>query len=302
MAVTNSDTDTSSGSTPSSAPHAEPRREITVDISGLSDRGLRRDQNEDHFLISRLDRTWQMLQSNLEPGALPPSSQETVYGMIVADGMGGHAGGEVASRMAITKFVEYALRTPNLFVRLDPQTAQETRTRMSQRFEAVKDALVRQADRDSGLTGMGTTMTMACIFNAELLVAHVGDSRAYLYRRGHLVPLTRDQTMAQEMLETGLISESDLASNPLRHVLTGVLGTQGTPISTEVRAIRLENGDQILLCSDGLTEMVDDTAIAKVIGEPGVRSARICEQLVSLANAHGGRDNITVIAARYQYE
>jgi serine/threonine protein phosphatase PrpC len=241
-----------------------------------------------------------VMMTNLEADALPASSRETVYGMIVTDGMGGHAAGEVASRTAITKFVELVLSTPNLYVRLDPRTAPEARARMTKRFEDIREALVAEVDRDSTLSGMGTTMTMACIFNAELLVAHVGDSRAYLWRRGHLVALTRDQTMAQEMLDTGLISEAELASNPMRHVLTGVLGTQGTPVHTEVRAIRLEDGDQILLCSDGLTEMVDDAAIEQVLADPAAASAVICQRLVTLANANGGRDNVTVVAARYQ--
>jgi protein phosphatase len=301
MATTRLQTDTTGGSQErTGAPAPQPTRAIRVDISGLSDRGLKRETNEDHFLISRIDRTFEVMMTNLEPGAVPASERETVYGMIVTDGMGGHAGGEVASRTAIAKFVEYALSTPNLFVRLSPQVAHEARARMSKRFEAVKDALVAEANRDASLSGMGTTMTMACIFNAELLVAHVGDSRAYLFRGGHLVALTRDQTMAQEMLDTGLISEDELASNPMRHVLTGVLGTQGTPIQTEVRAIRLEDGDQILLCSDGLTEMVSDDTIAKVLADPEATSALIASRLVNLANASGGRDNVTVIAARYQ--
>jgi PPM family protein phosphatase len=301
MAATKDEAETSASQPPTAGPTLPPKRDVTVDIAGRSDRGMKREVNEDHFLISRLDRTWEVMMTNLEPDALPMSARETVYGMIVTDGMGGHAAGEVASRTAITKFVEYALQTPNLFVRLDPQAAQEARTRMSKRFEAVKDALEAEVDRDSSLSGMGTTMTFACIFNAELLVAHVGDSRAYLFRQGQLIALTRDQTMAQEMKDTGLITDAELAANPMRHVLTGVLGTQGTPIKTEVRAIRLENNDQILLCSDGLTEMVDDAAIAQVVGEQGVASTAICERLVNLANANGGRDNVTVVAARYQF-
>ena len=272
---------------------------VRVDTSGLSDRGLRRPGNEDHFLVAQIDRTWRTLQTSLPVDAFPSSTTDSVTVQIVADGMGGAVGGEVASRTAIGAFVDIVLRTPNLILRLDKQSSQDVLTRMAARFEQIKQALEAAVRRDPTLTGMGTTMTLAANFRADLLVAHVGDSRAYLLRQGRLERLTRDQTMVQSLLEKGAISAEEMASHPMRHVLAGVLGTKGKPIDVELRFIGLEDGDQVLLCSDGLTEMVADTGIADALmAAPTAEAA--CRRLVELAIAQGGKDNVTAVVSRYQ--
>lgn len=285
--------------------HAEPADKshqdvvVHVDTSGLSDRGLRRAGNEDHFLVAQIDRTWRTLQTNMPADAFPSSATDSVTVQIVADGMGGVVGGEVASRTAIGAFVDIVLRTPNLILRLDKQSAQDVLTRMAARFEKMKQALEEAVRRDPTLTGMGTTMTLAVNFRADLLVAHVGDSRAYLLRQGHLERLTRDQTMVQSLLEKGAISAEELAHHPMRHMLAGVLGTKGKPIDVELRFIGLEDGDQVLLCSDGLTEMVAEADIANaLLAAPTADAA--CRRLVELAIAHGGKDNVTAVVSRYQ--
>jgi PPM family protein phosphatase len=272
---------------------------VHVDMCGLTDRGLKRENNEDHFLVSRIDRTFRTLQTNVPDDLLPASLTDTINVMIVADGMGGHAGGEHASRMAITAFVDMVLRTPNLIMRLDGKLAEQAVERTVRRFEAIKDALVEAVHRDPSLDGMGTTMTLAASFGADVIVGHVGDSRLYLFRRGELKRLTRDQTMAQFLRDTGLCTDAELATHPLRHTLTGVLGTQGTPIDVDVHGLRLEDGDELLLCTDGLTEMVAEPEIRKVLAESLPTASDVCERLVALANANGGRDNITVVLARY---
>jgi protein phosphatase len=272
---------------------------VSVDASGLSDRGLKRANNEDHFLISRIDRTWYTLQTNVPAGAFPSSVTDTVTAQIVADGMGGKAGGEVASRTAIAAFVEIVQRTPNLILRLDTQVTQDVLQRMAKRFERVKEALEEVVRHDPTLSGMGTTMTLACNFGADLLVAHVGDSRAYLFRQGRLERLTRDQTLVQFLCEDGMLTEAEVATHPMRHVLTGVLGTQGTPIDVELRFVRLEHGDQILLCSDGLTEMVADDAIGEALAAAPT-PADACRRLVDIAIENGGADNVTVVVSRYE--
>lgn len=272
---------------------------VRVETSGLSDRGLRREGNEDHFLIARIDRTWSTLQTNMPADAFPSSVTDSVTVQIVADGMGGAVGGEVASRTAIGAFADIVLRTPNLILRLDKQSAQDVLTRMAARFEQIKQALEAAVRRDSRLAGMGTTMTLVVNFRADLLVAHVGDSRAYLFRQGKLERLTRDQTMVQLLLERGAIEPEDVARHPMRHLLSGVLGTKGKPIDVELRFLALEDGDQVLLCSDGLTEMVKDAAIADALA--GAPSAEIASRrLVDLANQNGGKDNVTVVVSRYQ--
>jgi protein phosphatase len=289
---------TMSGSTgPADPTHQE--AEVRVETSGLSDRGLRRASNEDHFLVAQVDRTWRILQTNMPADAFPSSVTDSVTTQIVADGMGGAVGGAVASRTAITTLVGILLRTPNLILRLDKQNMQDVLTRMAARFEQMKQALEEAARLDPTLTGMGTTITLAVNFRADLLVAHVGDSRAYLLRKGHLERLTRDQTMVQSLLDQGAISAEELAHHPMRHMLSGVLGTKGKPIDVELRFVGLEDGDQVLVCSDGLTEMVAEAAIADALAAaPSAEAA--CRRLVDLAISRGGTDNVTAVVTRYQ--
>lgn len=283
------------------AAHSHPHAVVRVDASGLSDRGLRRASNEDHFLVSQLDRTWRTLQTNMPADALPSAVTESITAQIVADGMGGAVGGAVASRTAIATFVDIVLRTPALIFRLDAQNAKDVLARMAARFEQMKQSLEEAVRADPTLTGMGTTMTLAVNFGADLLVAHVGDSRAYLWRRGHLERLTRDQTMVQTLLDQGAISAEELAHHPMRHVLAGVLGTKGKPIDVELRFIGLEDGDQVLVCSDGLTEMVAEAVIAETLAAAPTAEAA-CQRLIELANNHGGKDNVTAAVSRYQIQ
>ena len=285
----------------STDPAAPSDQEVTVrvDASGLSDRGLRRAGNEDHFLVAQIDRTWRTVQTNMPADAFPASVINSVTVQIVADGLGGAVGGAVASRTVIATFVDIVLRTPNLILRLDKQNAQDVLTRMTARFEKMKQALEEAVRLDPTLTGMGTTMTLAVNFQADLLVAHVGDSRAYLLRKGHLERLTRDQTIVQSLLDQGAISAEEMAHHPMRHVLAGVLGTKGKPIDVELRFISLEDGDQVLLCTDGLTEMVAEAVIADALAAAPTSEAA-CQRLVELANRHGGKDNVTAVVSRYQ--
>jgi len=155
---------------------------VVVEVSGLSHRGLVRENNEDHFLVSRVDRTMQTLATNMPPGAVPDRSEDTVYGMLVADGMGGHAAGEVASRTAIATLVDLVLRTPDIIMRLDEHYTEEALLRFERRFQEIAKVLREKAKADVRLAGMGTTMTLACSAGSDLIVAHVGDSRAYLLR------------------------------------------------------------------------------------------------------------------------
>lgn len=277
-----------------------PAPSVHADIFGISDRGLKRSNNEDAFLVAQLDRTWRTLQTNVESDSIPDSVTDTVYGMAVADGMGGQAGGEVASRTAITAFVDLVLRTPNLIVRLDAQFTEEALKRLAKRFEGVKNALLDAVRRDPSLSGMGTTMTLACSLKNDLLIAHVGDSRVYLFRHGRLERLTRDQTMGQFLVDTGVMTEAALVTHPLRHALTGVLGTQENPMDVALRVLRLEDGDQILLCTDGLTEMVSEDTIAEVLSQTATTAEDAGHRLVNLAIGQGGRDNVTVVLARYR--
>lgn len=275
---------------------------VRADFGGVSHRGKVRPNNEDHFLVGRLDRTFQPLLTNVAPDAMPAESSETVYGMLVADGMGGHAAGEVASRIAITTLLDLVLQTPDVIMRLDANLTEEALRRLDGRFQRIKEALVEHVRRNPDLAGMGTTMTLACSAGADLLLGHVGDSRAYIFRRGELRRLTRDQTMAQFLADTGLIAKDEVENHPMRHVLTGVLGT-GTASSDVVLGVeKLADGDQVLLCTDGLNEMVPEGEMARVLGESTGSAAEACQRLVDIALERGGKDNVTVVLGRYQIE
>jgi protein phosphatase len=272
---------------------------VEIDLAGLSHPGRVRANNEDIFFAARFDRTMTTLVTNLRPGDYPASSAERVYGMLVADGMGGHAAGEVASRTAVTVLLDMVLRSPDWIMRLDDHAVQEAMKRMRERLEQVQAALVERARAEPYLAGMGTTLTLAVIIGSELMLTHVGDSRAYLMREGQLQQLTRDQTVVQEMIDAGSLSPREAARHRLRHMLTGALSTEDRKVPVEFRWHDLADGDQVLLCSDGLTEMVPNERIAEVLCRPG-SSEEACRTLIDLALQAGGKDNVTVVLARYR--
>jgi serine/threonine protein phosphatase PrpC len=271
---------------------------VRVNVHGLSHPGRVRANNEDYFLVARFGRTMQTLLTNLPPGEVPEQSSETVYGLAVADGMGGEAAGEVASRTALRTMVDLVLQTPDWILRLDAQLLREVERRMERRFRLIHDTLNELAQADPKLFGMGTTMTLAVSVGADLLVTHVGDSQAYLFRGGELTRLTRDQTLAQELADAGGIRPEDVATHPMRNRLTGAISTKLGEVRAELSSFTLANGDQLLLCTDGLTDMVPDHAIAEVLRR-GAPAANACNALLDLALARGGKDNVTVVLARY---
>jgi serine/threonine protein phosphatase PrpC len=272
---------------------------VGVEPGAASHKGMVRPNNEDHYLVARFDRAMQLLMTNLPPGQVPHRSAETAYGMVVADGLGGAAAGEVASRTAITALVDLVLRTPDWIMRPDGDLIEEVKERMDRRFRQISQELVEQARADPGLTGMGTTMTLACSLGADMVVAHVGDSRAYILRQGRLVRLTRDHTLAQALADSGAIERDDEAAHRMRHVLTNVIGAKADSVKAELHRVRLADGDQVLLCTDGLTEMATDAAVADVLRKGG-SAAEACDALIDLALAGGGRDNVTAVLARYR--
>ena len=280
----------------------EPPREFSsqvhIDVAALSDKGKVREQNEDHFFVARGGRHLATLLTNIPSSDVPTRFEETGYLMIVADGMGGHAGGEVASRMAIATLINIVLHMPDWILRLDEEHAQKVMERAAERYRKVHEALQEKARLDPKLRGMGTTMTAAYSLGDDLFVAHVGDSRAYLFRDGKLQLLTHDQTQAQLMADIGMISQTEVARHRLRHVLTSALGGLEKAVSVDIQRLKLTGADRLLLCTDGLTDMVEDGGIAQVLG--GVESSDdACRRLVDLALENGGKDNITVVLARY---
>jgi protein phosphatase len=283
--------------TPRKPPTRVPSARVRVDVGSLSHRGLVRANNEDHFLVARFGRSLQALACNLPEACVPEPHEEVGYGMVVADGMGGMAGGEVASRTAIEALIRLVLDTPDWILRADDEMAEHVMERMAARFHQIDKLLSRQARTEPSLYGMGTTLTLACSIGLDLVVCHVGDSRAYLFRDGTLRQLTRDMTMAQVMMEAGLISPAEAATHRMRHILTQHIGSGGKAVA-EVLHAPLAEGDRLLVCSDGLTDMVPEEAITSVLGA-GASPQSACATLVELALHAGGRDNVTVVLADY---
>ena len=271
---------------------------VAIDVSALSHKGKVRDHNEDHYFVATGGRRATTLLTNVPPGEVPSEFGETGYLMIVADGMGGHAAGEVASRMAIATLMNIILHVPDWIMRLDDEHAQKVMERAVERCRQVHEVLQEKANLDPRLRGMGTTMTAAYSLGDDLFTVQVGDSRAYLFRDGKLQRLTRDQTHAQALADSGLISQHEVARHRLRHVLTSALGGSQKDIRAVVERVKLVDGDRLLLCSDGLTEMTDDDGIAGILAREA-RSDKACRLLVDSALANGGKDNVTVVLARY---
>jgi PPM family protein phosphatase len=272
---------------------------VQLDVGALSHPGHCRANNEDHFLVTRMGRTLQTLITSLPAGDVPERTEEVNYVMVVADGMGGHAAGEVASRMAISALVSLALDVPDWIFKVDEDHAPEIERRSRTYVQMVGAMLVERGQRDPALRGMGTTLTAVRSLGRELLITHVGDSRAYLLRAGALHRLTRDHTYAQLLVDTGHLEAAEVAGSRHRHVLTNALGGSSEDVQVDIDRLRLENGDRVLLCSDGLTDLVDDATITTILLE-ATRSSDACERLVQRALDSGGGDNVTVIVAAYQ--
>jgi len=277
---------------------SDPGALMKIDVAAATDRGCVRMRNEDHYLVMRFRRSLENISTNLDCGSAQTNYDLTGYGLLVADGLGGRIGGEVASRTALTKLIELIIETPDWIMGFeDHDKVEAVIERMTERFFRIDQTLKQQADDDPSLSGMGTTLTAAATLGDDIVIGHIGDSRAYLYRGNVLKQLTRDHTVAQELIDAGL-SGADPAARSMRHVLTAALGVLGTRTKPEVKRIQLRPHDQILLCTDGLTAMVDDATIASALRTAESASAA-CQDLTSLALAAGGRDNVTVVVARF---
>lgn len=274
--------------------------DVTAELAGLSDVGRVRQNNEDHFLITRFGRHLTVAESNLPAGMVVSRAEEQGVGLAVADGIGGSQGGEEASRRAIAALVRLVLETPDWILRMDDEAhPREVARRTAERYERVGRMLAEEAGENPDLIGFGTTLTVAFTAGRALFVGHVGDSRAYLVRDRRLVRLTRDHTVAQSLADRHHISQLEAATHRLRHVLTRSVGDREGPVQPDVARAELADQDRLLVCSDGLTEMVPEEIIADVLSSDApVRG--MCETLVRLANEAGGKDNITVALARFR--
>lgn len=274
-----------------------PQPPLGIRWGARSDRGSR-DNNEDSFLVSRVHRSFDTLRSNLDPGALPARLEQDGWFLVVADGLGGAAGGEVASALAISAGVRFVLGEVRWNFRLDETEIAALLERAHKVFRSIDSEIADQAAGSSRLTGMGTTLTAAYAIGRILVLLHVGDSRAYLLHDGALRQLTRDQTLAQRLADNGAISQEEVGRHRLRHVLDQAMGRSGRELDIEAQQHRLEVGDRLLLTTDGLIEELDDVEIAEALAAERPEQ-EICDELVERAVGRGAHDNVTVVIATF---
>jgi protein phosphatase len=216
---------------------------------------------------------------------------------VVADGMGGHAAGEVASKLASQVIETFINDTREADVNTtwpfpyDPALSLDG-NRLTAAFRLANRRIAAAMQKDENLRGMATTAAAMLARNNHAVVAHVGDSRLYLYRDGRLTQVTQDHSWVNEQVRAGVLSEQDARTHPWRHVVTRALSGADDP-DIEVTEIAVQPGDRILICSDGLSGVVTPDAMAEIIGRQQPL-AETCQALVDAANAAGGPDNITV--------
>jgi protein phosphatase len=246
---------------------------VKISFCGQTDVGKKREKNEDSLVVD-----------------------DKIGLFMVADGMGGHQGGEYASRLAVQTVKEtlhHILEDPEAtvpeeiaFDRSDPGAL------LKYSLKAASQKIYEEANRNAGLRGMGTTAVALFIKDHKGFVAHVGDSRAYLVRDGEIRQLTYDHSLVAEQLRAGFITEDQLKHHKFKNIITRSVGFQNE-VEVDLLVRDLEEGDRFLLCSDGLTNMVDDPDLLKIVSKNSPKDA--CRKLVEMANKHGGDDNITVV-------
>lgn len=280
---------------------AYPNPGVVAEVAGLTDRGRVRQNNQDQFLMAGLERALYVEGSSLptEPGTrLTDRPQGRIF--IVADGIGGHGGGEVASAVATDAMAHYAFAAMPWMLSTADGAPQELIDGLREALRGAQARMRRVAQRKGLNQDLGTTLTMAYVAWPDLYLVHVGDSRAYLLRESHLHRLTRDHTLAQRLVDGKAMTEEEAKHSRFSHVLVNAVGGESDELEVELHHLSLAVGDQLLLCSDGLYDMLDDPEIAAQLQKGADNAvAEVVAELVDAANRAGGRDNVTVIVARF---
>jgi serine/threonine protein phosphatase PrpC len=273
-------------------------RPLTVKAFGVTDKGKVRTTNEDQFLIAELTKAMRVWQTSLPEPKLQVG-EERAHLFLVADGMGGHLAGERASALAVAAIEQFMLNSFRWFFGSGSPDEQRVLAQFQSAIRHADARILEETAAHPELSGMGTTVTMAFHLGAQLCVIHVGDSRAYLYRDHELHQLTEDHTLVADMVRSGALRRDQVAEHQLRHTITNVVGGPELGVNVEARALEVRGGDRLLLCSDGLTEMVtNDAIVATLDAEPAPEAA--AKKLLAQANDGEASDNITLIVARFE--
>jgi len=271
---------------------------VDIEIGARSHQGCERPSNEDHYLIIRLGRHQDTVMTSLPRADLPARFDECGYAMLVADGLGETGAGAVASRVALSALAHLAIHFGQWRLRIDPLVAAEIKERAEWYYHQANAAVTGHSRTHAALAGMATTVTAAYAVGADLFLAHVGHSRAYLYRSGALTQLTRDHTLAWQLQNASGPTSVDRGTQDLRHILTETIGGGRDSPLVDVEHIGLSHGDGVLLCTNGLTDSISEDRIAEVLTFRRT-SQEQCRLLVDLALRADTQDNVTVILAQY---
>ena len=269
---------------------------VRVDAAGLTDIGLRRRANEDHFAIMTLRKAVEVRQTSItDPEAFQGLRGPEGWLFIVADGVGGQPGGALASETAVAALINYVGQAATCFNKVDTDREHE----FLEQLEAAVHGAHRQVTEEHGDGGQdggpATTLTMAMLVWPRAYLVHVGDSRAFYLRKGRIRQLTRDQTTGEFMMDSGAWTEEQARTSPMGGALASALG--GSEMIPAVGLVDLQPGDTLLLCTDGLTRYVPEERLAEMLGR-AADAESVCRELVDAALAGGGHDNITVVVAR----
>ena len=264
---------------------------LTFTVYGKTDVGLIREHNEDNFMIADLGEGSGPLPSEEQ---LSGSVSDRGFALAVCDGMGGAAAGEVASQMAVDTLFE-VLRGERA-----PTGRDHFARRLVEAVEAAGARIYQAAKKDRTRRGMGTTSTVAGLVDKVLFIGQVGDSRCYILRNGRLGLVTKDQSLVNQLIEAGQLTEDEALAFEHSNIILQALGTT-EQVAVDLTFVELRRGDRVLLCSDGLCGLVHDNAIREQMACVG-SLPELVEHLIDLANAAGGHDNVTCIVADFDGE
>jgi protein phosphatase len=267
---------------------------VPIDSFGLTDIGTIRTVNEDQFVIASLRKSVRLRHTSLtDAGLVARLAGVESFLFVVADGVGGRPGGELASTSAVASLLEYVDQAVVAYHSLDTEQEHNFLANLEHSVQRAHERIIEE--HGSPGKGPATTLTMVTLTWPRAYLVHVGDSRAYYLRGGRLRQLTRDQTTGEYMVDVGAWTEDQAARAKVGGNLTSALG--GQEMTPAVGLIDLEPGDVLLLCTDGLTKHVADAQIAEVLGGTGNAEA-MCRELVQKTLDTGGSDNVTVIVAK----
>jgi len=267
----------------------------TVDIYGMTDVGKVRRKNEDQFLIASMHKAMEVHQTSLHDDFQRQlESLPRAYLMMVADGVGGSAGGDRASRTALQEATLYITQTMECYYSFDDEKEEKFLDNLKMSVLRCQERILEESEEHPERGGMATTLTMAAVLFPRAYIIQVGDSRCYLFRGGKLTQLTKDQTVAQALVDQGILTESMAEDSRWSHVLSSALGADAIPVITK---LNLNLTDAMLICTDGLTKHLTHRQIEERFAEGGTSEA-ICRSLVFTALDRGGTDNVTAIVGQ----